>query len=118
MRYVRPPQGFEGVRAIRKTRRRGFFVVRDPYGRYAKVKRENVKFIPKGWRVYDNIRLKRFYIGYSGLLIEGVHCLLEITSRKHAQWFEGPHNIGLGLIFGRFTDAKRKENIFTRPDAL
>ncbi len=101
--------------------RKGYYVVRDPFGRYAKVKKENVAFIPDTWKVYKNTNSLTFYQKHGvyrtpkiPMLNETTHCLLEITSRKHARWFESPRNINLGIIFGRLSDAKEKKNLFQR----
>lgn len=84
----------------RHSKKKGFTIVRDPHGRYCKTR--NLKFIPKGWKVFENY--DNFY-GKSGELTEIVHCVVDITSKKHAEWFESPRNLPIGIVFGRLTDA-------------
>jgi hypothetical protein len=96
------PEG--GDKPQRHTGRKGYYIVRDPHGRYAKVKQENLdKYIPKHWG--RGVGFLGYYDGF-GNLNERTHCFLEITSRKHAEWFESPRNMNLGLIFGRWQKKK------------
>ena len=117
MKRIIRPQSHESYKKKRFQRRNGFFVARDPYGRYVKVRKENVAFIPKEWKVYKNMRTPSFYEKKE--LNEMSHCLLEITSRKHARWFESVRNINIGILFGRIkNDTKTKKNLFGRAEAL
>ncbi len=103
-RRIIRPEGFAKYRKKRSLLKKGYYVVRDPLGRFAKVKQKNAAIIPKGWTVYKNTKMGLYYEG--GVLNELTHCLLEITSRKHARWFTSPRNMNIGIIFGRLTDAK------------
>ncbi len=86
--------------------RKGYLVFKDPYGRYVKVKGQNRNFIPKGWKQM----VAKMFIK-DGELTEATHAIVEITSKKHAEWFSSIHNINIGYIFGDI-DGKRKKNIF------
>lgn len=84
--------------------KKGYYVAKDPYGRYALIKVGNTRYLGKGWKVYFS-KHKKFY-NKDGSLTELVHCLQEITSYKHANWFTSPRNISLGIVFGRTVNAK------------
>ena len=91
--------------------RGGYYIAKDPHGRYVKVKKENVAFIPgRGWQVFTDMTAALFY--EKGVLTELLHPVTEITSRKHAQYFESPRNMNIGKIFGRAIGAKKKKMFF------
>lgn len=96
------PPGFEKYRKQRGYKKKGYYIAKDPHGRYVKVKKENVRFIPKHWKVFTDVT-KNQVCYEKGKLTELVHCCVEITSRKHAKWFEGPRNMNIGIIFGRLS---------------
>lgn len=83
-------------RTRRTQPRKGYWVVRDPHGRYAKVKKEDIGFIPKNWRI---VKKKEFY-NLDGSLTEIAVGVITITSKKHAEWFTSPANLNLGIRFG------------------
>lgn len=87
----------------RHTGKKGYYVAKDPHGRYVKIKKENKRFLPKTWKIFTDIDTNRWYYEKGGDLTELVHGVVEITSRKHARWFEGPRNMSIGLLFGRLT---------------
>jgi hypothetical protein len=108
---INDPSTQKKYRKQRLYGRSGYFVVRDPHGRHAKVKRQNIGFIPKTWTIYKGLDYRVMYDA-KGDLTELVHCAEEITSKKHAQWFESIRNQPIGMIFGRLSDGKGKKNLF------
>lgn len=103
-RRITRPRGFEKYRKKRELGKKGYYVARDPHGRYVKIKHENTGFLPEGWKVFTDDKKGLMY-RKDGTLNELTHCLLEIKSRKHARWFSSPKNINIGILFGRITDA-------------
>lgn len=73
-------------------------MVRTPMGKYAKVKTRMKYVIPEHWDVVEPTT-GRFYMK-DGSLTERAHGLLEIVSKKHAEWYANPINHEYGLLIG------------------